>query len=210
VNLVHAAENLLELVVTRPVSGNALGPRARLSRGLRGGARRDRHRALQPHRLVQGARAARPGRLGAPLGPGANTCWPRASRRPYRPIRISPHRWEWARDTASTTAESGHRLWRFRSYQSLDIEPWCSKPSAPRQSLSSLDRLRHTFIPEWKWFSPTAGIGTAYQHIEDKQCPAPAEKPTTRWPTSRLGARGFITDDSCGAPIGATMSSSTV
>jgi hypothetical protein len=52
--------------------------------------------------------------------------------------------------------------------------------------------LRHTFIPEWKWFSPTAGIGTAYQYIEDKVPPAPREK-SNQMAYVSVGARGFIT-----------------
>jgi uncharacterized protein YgiM (DUF1202 family) len=52
--------------------------------------------------------------------------------------------------------------------------------------------LRHTFVPEWKWFSPTAGIGSAFQYIEDKVPPAPLEKSNQMVYVS-LGARGFIT-----------------
>ena len=52
--------------------------------------------------------------------------------------------------------------------------------------------LRHTFLPEWKWFSPTAGIGTAYQHIADKAPPAPLES-SNQMAYVSLGARGFIT-----------------
>ena len=52
--------------------------------------------------------------------------------------------------------------------------------------------LRHTFLPEWKWFSPTAGIGTAYQHIADKAPPAPLES-SNQMAYASLGARGFIT-----------------
>jgi hypothetical protein len=52
--------------------------------------------------------------------------------------------------------------------------------------------LRHTFIPEWKWFSPTAGIGMAYQYVEDKVPPAPLDK-SNQLAYVSLGARGFIT-----------------
>jgi len=52
--------------------------------------------------------------------------------------------------------------------------------------------LRHTFVPEWKWFSPTAGIGTGYQRIEEKVPPAPREK-GNQMAYASLGARGFIT-----------------
>ena len=52
--------------------------------------------------------------------------------------------------------------------------------------------LRHTFIPEWKWFSPTAGIGTGYQYIDDKVPPNPIETHNQMAYVS-LGVRGFIT-----------------
>ena len=68
-----------------------------------------------------------------------------------------------------------------------------------QQALGTLDNrviatigLRHTFIPEWKWFSPTAGLGRGYQHIVDKVPPAPLESNNEMAYVS-LGARGFIT-----------------
>ena len=68
-----------------------------------------------------------------------------------------------------------------------------------QQALGTLDNryitsigLRHTFVPEWKWFSPTAGLGTAFQYIEDKVPPAPVQKDNQMAYVS-LGARGFIT-----------------
>jgi hypothetical protein len=81
----------------------------------------------------------------------------------------------------------------FSLTDSLDIE------AVVEQALGTLDNryiasigLRHTFIPEWKWFSPTAGLGTAYQHIEDKVPPAPLES-NNQMAYVSLGARGFIT-----------------
>ena len=68
-----------------------------------------------------------------------------------------------------------------------------------QQALGTLDNryiasigLRHTFVPEWRWFSPTAGIGTAYQHIDDKVPPAPLQS-NNQMAYVSLGARGFIT-----------------
>lgn len=52
--------------------------------------------------------------------------------------------------------------------------------------------LRHTFVPEWKWFSPTAGVGAGYQYIENKSPPQPLERHNQMGYVS-LGARGFIT-----------------
>ena len=70
---------------------------------------------------------------------------------------------------------------------------WCSRRSARSTTayIASIG-LRHTFIPEWKWFSPTAGLGTAYQHIKDKVPPAPLES-NNQMAYASLGARGFIT-----------------
>jgi hypothetical protein len=81
----------------------------------------------------------------------------------------------------------------FGLTDSLDIE------GVLQQALGTLDNrivasigLRHTFVPEWKWFSPTASIGTAYQHIKDKVPPAPLES-NNQMAYASLGARGFIT-----------------
>jgi hypothetical protein len=77
--------------------------------------------------------------------------------------------------------------------ESLDAE------GVIQQALGTLDNrviatigLRHTFLPEWKWFSPTAGLGGGYQHIVDKVPPAPLESNNEMAYVS-LGARGFIT-----------------
>lgn len=76
---------------------------------------------------------------------------------------------------------------------SLDIE------AVVQQAFGTLDNryiatigIRHTFIPEWKWFSPTAGIGTGYQYIEAKEPPAPLQN-SNQMAYASLGARGFIT-----------------
>src|ERR1700738_5161573 len=51
-----------------------------------------------------------------------------------------------------------------------------------QQALGTIDNryiaplgLRHTFIPEWRWFSPTAGLGTGYQYVDDKVPPEPLQ-----------------------------------
>ena len=81
----------------------------------------------------------------------------------------------------------------FGLTNSLDIE------LVVQQAFGTLDNryigsigVRHTFIPEWKWFSPTAGLGAAYQTISDKVPPAPLQKNNEMAYVS-LGARGFIT-----------------
>ena len=52
--------------------------------------------------------------------------------------------------------------------------------------------LRHTFVPEWKWISPTVGLGGGRQWIEKSLPPEPLEKKNDMVYVS-LGARGFIT-----------------
>jgi hypothetical protein len=68
-----------------------------------------------------------------------------------------------------------------------------------QQALGTIDNryvatagLRHTFIPEWKWISPTAGIGTGYQYIDATTPPKPLEIHNQMAYVS-LGLRGFIT-----------------
>ncbi|MGC1388237.1 MAG: SH3 domain-containing protein [Steroidobacteraceae bacterium] len=76
---------------------------------------------------------------------------------------------------------------------SIDVE------AVVQQAFGTLDNryiatigLRHTFVPEWRWFSPTAGIGTGYQRIVEKVPPAPLES-SNQMAYASLGARGFIT-----------------
>jgi hypothetical protein len=77
--------------------------------------------------------------------------------------------------------------------ESIDVE------AVLQQALGTLDNrviatvgLRHTFIPEWKWLSPTVGIGMGYQHIVDKVPPAPLES-SNEMAYASVGVRGFIT-----------------
>jgi uncharacterized protein YgiM (DUF1202 family) len=81
----------------------------------------------------------------------------------------------------------------FGLTNSLDVE------AVVQQAFGTLDNryiasigLRHTLVPEWRWFSPTIGIGAAFQHIEDKVPPAPLEK-NNQMAYASVGARGFIT-----------------
>ncbi len=76
---------------------------------------------------------------------------------------------------------------------SLDIE------FVLQRALGTLDNrfvgtigLRHTFVPEWRWFSPTASIGTGYQYIDEKVPPQPLER-SNQMAYASVGARGFIT-----------------
>jgi uncharacterized protein YgiM (DUF1202 family) len=81
----------------------------------------------------------------------------------------------------------------FALTDSIDVE------AVLQQALGTLDNrviatvgIRHTFIPEWKWISPTVGIGMGYQHIVDKVPPAPLES-TNEMAYASVGVRGFIT-----------------
>jgi hypothetical protein len=107
---------------------------------------------------------------------------------------FASHRWEigagygvYNRENLVTTYVD------FGLTSSLDVE------GVLQQAFGTLDNryvasigLRHTFIPEWKWFSPTAGVGAAYQYIQDVVPPAPLQAHNTMAYAS-LGARGFIT-----------------
>lgn len=68
-----------------------------------------------------------------------------------------------------------------------------------QQALGTIDNrymasigLRHTFVPEWKWISPTAGIGTGIQYTDKSTPPQPLEK-TNQVAYVSLGVRGFLT-----------------
>jgi hypothetical protein len=107
---------------------------------------------------------------------------------------FASHRWEvgagygvYNRENLVTTYAD------FGLTSSLDVE------FVVQQAFGTLDNryiatigLRHTFVPEWKWFSPTAGIGTGYQFIQDVVPPAPLQNNNEMAYVS-LGARGFIT-----------------
>jgi hemolysin activation/secretion protein len=80
----------------------------------------------------------------------------------------------------------------FGLTDSLDIE------AALQESFGTIDNrtigtigLRHTFVPEWKWFSPTASIGVGYQRVVSVAPPAPLEK-GNQMAYASVGARGFI------------------
>src|ERR1700733_13212613 len=107
---------------------------------------------------------------------------------------FSPHRWE---------VGAGYGVYNRQNlvtaYADFSITDSIDAEFVLEQALGTLDNryiasfgLRHTFLPEWKWFSPTAGIGTAYQYIEEKAPPAPLEK-NNQMAYVSLGARGFIT-----------------
>ncbi len=136
------------------------------------------------NRVVQGTRAAGPGRLGPPFGAGAHQARLGRTRADSAPTpNSSPIDGRSARATACSIT----RTWSPRGAisGSPTVSMWnssCSRPSAPSTTatITSLG-LRHTFIPEWKWFSPTAGIGAAYQYIDDKVPPeAPSDHQSAR------------------------------
>jgi hypothetical protein len=107
---------------------------------------------------------------------------------------FATHRWEFGAGYGVYNHENLVTMYGdFGLTPSLDIEV------VAQQAFGTLDNryiasigLRHTFVPEWKWFSPTAGIGTAYQYIQDRAPPAPLQD-SNQMAYVSLGARGFIT-----------------
>jgi hypothetical protein len=107
---------------------------------------------------------------------------------------FATHRWEAGAGYGVFNHQNLVTAWGdFGLTDSLDVE------FVVQQALGTIDNryittlgLRHTFIPEWRWFSPTAGIGTGYQYIDDKVPPAPLQTRNQMAYVS-LGARGFIT-----------------
>ncbi len=107
---------------------------------------------------------------------------------------FASHRWEVGAGYGVYNRENLVTIYAdFGLTSSLDVE------FVVQQAFGTLDNryiatigLRHTFVPEWKWFSPTAGIGTGYQFIQDVVPPAPLQNNNEMAYVS-LGARGFIT-----------------
>jgi uncharacterized protein YgiM (DUF1202 family) len=108
--------------------------------------------------------------------------------------QFATHRWELGAGYGVFNHQNLVTAWLdFGLTDSLDAE------FVLQQALGTIDNrylasvgLRHTFIPEWKWLSPTAGLGFAYQYIQDKQPPAPLQT-SNQLAYVSLGARGFIT-----------------
>jgi len=194
VGLVHAKERLLEVVVAQPFLEMHSGPgrgfpvvyvvgrdelvtvlysrtewyKVRAPRGQEGWVRRS---DLALTKLASGEPAPIP-------------AYP----------QFSSHRWEVGAGYGVFNHENLVTGWGdFGLTDSLDVE------FVVEQALGTIDNryiasigMRHTFIPEWKWFSPTAGIGTAYQYIDDIVPPKPLQSGNQLAYVS-LGARGFIT-----------------
>jgi hypothetical protein len=107
---------------------------------------------------------------------------------------FATHRWElgagygvYNRENLVTTFVD------FGITDSLDAE------LALQQAFGTIDNrnivtlgLRNTIVPEWRWFSPTIGIGGGWQSVSDKVPPAPLQK-SNELAYASVGARGFIT-----------------
>jgi len=190
----HAAEQLLEVIVSEPYLEMRSGPgrgypivyvvgrdetvtvlysrtdwyKIRAPRGQEGWARREE---LARTKLASGEPAPIP---------------------PYPDF--TTHRWEVGAGYGVYNREN--LITAYGDYgltNSIDVEV------VVQQALGTLDNrfitsigLRHTFVPEWRWFSPTAGIGAAYQRISEKVPPAPPQS-SNEMAYASVGARGFIT-----------------
>ncbi len=93
---------------------------------------------------------------------------------------------------------------------SLDVE------FAVQQAFGTLDNrymatigMRHTFIPEWKWFSPTAGIGTGLSVYPGQSATRSAAEEQRNGVRFAWGRADSSPGDFCGASTGAITSSST-
>jgi hypothetical protein len=211
VNFVHAAENLLELVVTRPFLEMHSGPgrgypviyvvgrdetvtvlysrtdwyKVRAPRGQEGWARRS---DLAQTVLASGEPAPIP---------------------PYPDF--ASHRWEVGAGYGVYNRQNMVTAYAdFGLTESLDIE------AVVQQALGTIDNrvigsigIRHTFIPNGSGSRPRPASAPP-TNISWIKSPPHHASPTTRWPTSRWVPAASSHDDSCGVPTGATMSSSTV
>src|SRR5580692_9090095 len=192
VGLVHAKEQLLEVVVAEPYLEMHSGPgrgypvvyvvgrdevvtilysrtdwfKVRAPRGQEGWARRT---DLALTKLASGEPAPIP---------------------PYPDF--ATHRWELGVGYGVFNHENLVTGWGdFGLTNSLDAE------LAVEQAFGTIDNryiatlgLRHTFIPEFKWISPTAGIGFGYQYVQNRVPPAPLQD-SNQLAYVSLGLRGF-------------------
>ncbi|MEA3151021.1 MAG: hypothetical protein QOD56_1960 [Gammaproteobacteria bacterium] len=192
--LVHAKEQLVEVVVTDPYIELHSGPGRGYPVVYVVGrddtvtvlfSRTDWYKVRAPRGQEGWVRRADLARTELPSGEPA----------PIPPYpEFASHRWE----LGAGYGEFNHQnlvtgYADFGMTESLDIE------FVVQQAFGTIDNryittigVRHTFIPEWKWFSPTAGIGTGYQYIDNKVPPAPLQTHNQMAYVS-LGARGFIT-----------------
>jgi hypothetical protein len=107
---------------------------------------------------------------------------------------FATHRWELGAGYGVFNHENLVTAWGdFGLTDSLDAE------LVVQQAFGTIDNrfittlgLRHTFIPEFKWISPTAGIGFGWQYVKDREPPAPLQN-SNQMAYISLGARGFIT-----------------
>jgi len=107
---------------------------------------------------------------------------------------FATHRWELGVGYGVFNHENLVTGWGdFGLTNSLDAE------LAVEQAFGTIDNryiatlgLRHTFIPEFKWISPTAGIGFGYQYVQNRVPPAPLQD-SNQLAYVSLGLRGFIT-----------------
>jgi hypothetical protein len=107
---------------------------------------------------------------------------------------FATHRWELGAGYGVFNHENLVTVWGdFGLTDSLDAE------LVVEQAFGTIDNryiatfgLRHTFIPEFKWISPTAGIGFGWQYVQDREPPAPLQN-NNQMAYVSLGVRGFIT-----------------
>ena len=193
-NLAHAAERHLELVVTQPYLEMHSGP----GRGFPVVyvAERDELITVLFSRTEWYKVRAPRGQEGwvrrADLALTTLTSGEPAPIPPY-PV-FSTHHWEVGAGYGVYNREN-----LVTAYGDYSLTDSIDAEFVVQQALGTLDNryittigLRHTFVPEWKWFSPTAGLGTGFQYIEEKAPPAPLEK-SNQMAYVSLGARGFIT-----------------
>jgi hypothetical protein len=107
---------------------------------------------------------------------------------------FATHRWELGAGYGVFNHQNLVTGWLdFGITESLDAE------LVLQQALGNIDNryittlgLRHTFIPEWRWISPTVGIGFGYQYV-DNEVPPKALQNGNEMAYVSAGLRGFIT-----------------
>ncbi len=194
VALVHAGERLVEVVVTQPFLEMHSGP----GRGypvVYVVGRDDTVTVLYSHTDWFKVRAQRGQEGWVRRRDLAATVLDSGEPAPVPPYPdFATHRWEIGAGYGVYNHQNLVTAYGdFGLTESLDVE------LVVEQAFGTIDNryiatlgLRHTFVPEWKWISPTAGIGGGYQYIDDKVPPKPLQTHNEMAYVS-LGLRGFIT-----------------
>ena len=186
---------LLQLVVTAPYLEMHSGPGRGYPVVYVVGRDEIAHGAVQPHGLVQGARSARRGGLGAARGSGEHRTRPRGAGADSALSGFRQHRWEVGAGYGVYNRQNLVTAYAdFGITDSIDVE------AVLQQALGTLDNRVHRdrsacatpSFPSGSGFRRPPASAPAISTSRTKCRPAPLES-SNQMAYVSLGARGFIT-----------------